>query len=451
MRQRGKKVAFVYAPAPLRNSILRKKGWGTMPPLWALYLGSYLRAALPGVSIDIIDQQILGGEGFEARLRKGRYDIACFSPIFLTYADNLRYARLLRGNGAFVVFGGNYATPMRREVLLNRGPGSADHCVDAVVQYDGERALLDLVKGAAFSGIANLVYRAPGGEVLENPVATPDASELQELDYSLVDLEEYFSRQSPYANRIVPFITQRGCLRATEAGRCVFCSIKDRGYRTIAPDLLWKRIEGLTKKYGIRGLFDSSADFLGGKEWFREFCARSVSCREKPVIKVALRLGDVTERSARALKSVNVGNAILGVESFDDGILRRLHKGCTCATNKRGITLLAKAGVVPEMYLLAGSPGESAKSLQKTFRELSRLDLPRQAWETAIIHTMNMIPGSAVWHQFVQAEKKYAGKDIFDFRALFAEWVGHSCSASFDEIQAMKTAIRNLIAVKARL
>jgi len=46
-------------------------------------------------------------------------------------------------------------------------------------------------------------------------------------------------------------------------------------------------------------------------------------------MKVALRLDDVTQQSAKALKAINVGNAILGVESFDDGVLRRLHKGCT--------------------------------------------------------------------------------------------------------------------------
>ena len=320
-----------------------------------------------------------------------------------------------------------------------------------MVQYDGERALLELVKGAAFSKINNLVYRAGSGQIVENPVATPDASELPELDYSLVDLEEYFSRQSPYAGRIIPFITQRGCMRASKAGRCVFCSIKDRGYRTISPDLLWKRIARLTKRYGIRGLYDSSADFMGGKEWFRDFCAGASACREKPVMKVALRLDDVTERSAKSLRSINVRNAILGVESFDDGILRRLHKGCTCETNKRGILTLAKAGVVPEMYLLAGAPGESVKSLKTTFRELNSLDLPAQAWETAIIHTMNMIPGSAVWHQLLGVEKKYAGDDIFDFRRMFEDWVGHFCSAGFSEIQEMKAAIRKLIAVKARI
>lgn len=448
---RVKKIAFVYAPASLKNPVLRKKGWGTMPPLWALFLGSYLREALPGVKIDIIDEQILGREGFLRRLRNARYDLACFSPIFLTYADNLGYARLLRRNGAFVVFGGHYATPMRREILLNRGPGSGDHCVDAVVQYDGERAIPELVKGTAFSKIKNLVYRAPDGAIRENPVETPEASELPEVDYSLVDLEEYFSRQSPYARRIIPFISQRGCMRASTAGRCIFCSIKDRGYRTIAPETLWSRISGLKKKYGIKGLYDSSADFMGGTEWFREFCAASTACPEKPVIKVALRLDDVTPRSAAALKAINVGNAVLGVESFDDGVLRRLRKGWTCRTAKRGIRLLAKAGIMPEMYLLAGSPGESTGSLRRSFRELNSLVLPAQAWEASIIHTLNMIPGSAVWQQLLRAEKKYAGADMFDYPRLFADWVRHFCPAGLEEIQAMKTAIRELIALKARI
>lgn len=451
MRQRIKKIAFVYSPASLKNPALTKKGWGTMPPLWALFLGSHLRRALPGVQIDIIDSQVLGGEEFRRRLEKGRYDVAGFSPIFLTYEENLEYARLLKRNGALVVFGGHYATPLRREILLNRGPGSADHCVDAVVQYDGEEAFLEIVKGTAFSRINNLVYRAAGGRIAENPVSTPEASEFPETDYSLVRLEDYFARQSPYARRIIPFISQRGCKRAATAGRCVFCSIKDRGYRTVDPGILWARIGRLVKEYGVRGLYDSSADFTGGKEWFAEFCAGSGACREKPVLKVALRLSDVTPRTAKALKAANVGHAILGVESFDDGVLRRLHKDSDCKINKRGIKLLAKAGVIPEMYLLAGSPGESAGSLRKTFRELNSLVLPPLAWEMAIIHNVNMIPGSEVWRRLLDAEKKYAGNDIFDYSALFSDWVRHFCSASREEIEAAKAAIRGLLALKARL
>lgn len=450
MAKRPKKIAFVYAPARLRNPVLQSKGWGTMPPLWALYLGACLKRELPGLSLEVLDEQLLGPGGLRRRLASARYDLACFSPIFLSYADTLPYARLAKRNGALVVYGGNFATPMYREILKLRGPGSDDHCVDAVARYDGEGALAALAAGKAFSSAPNLCYKE-GGAVKANPVSTPPAEEMPEPDYSLVDLEAYFARQSRWARRVVPFITQRGCRRAAEAGRCVFCSIKDAGYRTVDPETVWKRADRLVREHGVRGLYDCSADFLGGKDWFRELVAASRICRNKPVMKVALRLDDVTPAAAAALASVNVRNAILGVESFDDGILKALHKGRTCAENKRGIKLLARAGVIPEMYLLAGSPGESARTLRKTFRELASLELPRQAWELSVIHNVNMIPGSGTWHKLLKAEKKYAGLDMPDYAAMFNDWVRHFCAASPEEIKELKDSIRRLMELKARV
>ena len=90
-----------------------------MPPLWALALASQLRADVPSVKVDILDEQLLGRTALLKKISAGRYDLAGFSPVAYTYLDtDVRdplagsdNGRPLTNSPAHVVTGGMTWTP----------------------------------------------------------------------------------------------------------------------------------------------------------------------------------------------------------------------------------------------------------------------------------------------------------------------------------------------------
>ena len=405
---------------------------------------TYLREALPRVQVDIIDEQVLGRRRFIDALSRSGYDIAGFSPISLTYGRNLECARILKKNGAIVVMGGHYAPALSKEILANRGPGSGDYCVDAIVRYDGEHALRELAKGTPFSGINNLVYRREDGSIAENPVEMLKFSDLPPVDYTLVNLEEYFRRQPPDL-RILPFISQRGCQWAEKSGRCLFCSIPARSFTAMDPSAVGRQTSFLAEKLGVRHLFEASTDFASSAEWLSALAAGSAGLK-KLSWRIFARAESLTRANIRYLKAVNVGHVCIGTESFSDEILRRMGKGSNCRVNKTAISLLVEAGIVPRISLTLGSLGESRESLKQTFVELKKLDLTAEGWEIMLVNPLTPRPGTVAWSRLLAKERKYRGQDIFNTKELRFDWLKHFCEVDYPRLAAARNEINNLIA-----
>jgi len=439
-----KKIALIEPSISAETRILE-----VMPPLWALSLATYLREALPGTRVDIIHEAILGRTEFIKKLSAGGYDIAGFSPISKTYARTLEYARLVKSKGALVVLGGHYAPVLAGEIFVNRWPASADHCVDAIVRYDGERALFELAKGTAFSKIKNLVYWGKNGGLVENPVETPELSGLPPADYSLVDLKAYFRTQPPDSRGSVSFMSQRGCKWAEAYGRCMFCSIQYKGLRLIPPAEVVKRASFLRKQLGVRYLFESCDDFAADGEWLKELAGYS-SKTKTPVWKVYARAASLNSRTSRLLKDANVGYVSVGIESFSDRVLPFLSKGVSSKTNKDAIDLLVGAGITPRMLLILGLPGESPESLDENLAALKTLRLTAESWRNLQLTLFAVYPGTKAWARLLEKERKYRGMDILDADRLFHDWVKHFCKVDSRRIDAARKEMEIFISSKGK-
>jgi radical SAM superfamily enzyme YgiQ (UPF0313 family) len=417
-----------------------------MPPLWALALLSYLRAAMPGAKAEIIDEQLLGREAFMKKLAACRCRLAGLSPTAHTYQGALECARVLKRNGALVVLGGHYATPMAREIIKRRGPGSADHCVDAVVRFDGEKAFHALAAGRPFSSIKNLVYAGPGGAVLENEVETLDLAALPPVDYEVADLEAYFKLQRPPAHACLtlPFVAQRGCRLSQGAGRCIFCSIQTSGpCRSVPPAEAARRMAGLAAKYGVGYVYEGSDDLVADSAWFREFAAVAAGLK-MPVLQVHALPSRLNAGILKALGSINAGYLALGVESLSDIVLSRLGKGATARSNRSAIERICAAGLVPNVNLILGLPGESRRSLSETFAALRELDLPADAWRRFSCPRVALFPGTEIFRMLLKKEPKYHGLDYISADESFADWVRHFCELEAADVMAARDIFHKL-------
>ena len=93
-------------------------------------------------------------------------------------------ARRLRERGHFVVLGGTVYTKFVRE--LSQRPAFLEHFADAIVVYEGETALLELVhqvaNGRDFSKVPNLLW-LEGGRVRVGPTHLEDVAALPTPDF----------------------------------------------------------------------------------------------------------------------------------------------------------------------------------------------------------------------------------------------------------------------------
>ena len=446
-----KKIALVYPAITSADDFTTGKAFEeVLPPLWALALATYLREALPGARLEILDEQILGPALFRKKLQTSRYALAGLSPMARTYPRSLECARVLKKNGATVVFGGHYAPALFREILALRGPGSKDHCLDAIVRFDGEKAFYELARGTSFSRIKNLIYKGPGGEIVENPVEELDLAALPPVNYDLIRPEDYFRLQKPPAHsaRSLPFISQRGCRWAQGPGRCIFCSIQSHGpTRALRPEDAALRMAGLKKKYGVGCLFEGSDDFVADGAWFKEF-VRAGRSLDLPELQVFARCSILNRSNLAGLRAVNARFIKLGVESLSGRVMTALKKGVTVEMNLRAIRLALEAGLTPNINLVLGLPGETRETLSETFAAIKKLDLPVESCRWASILTLAVLPGTEVWTRLLEKEPKYRGRDLLDYDESYRDWLHHFCGVTQAEVLGAKAAMEKYFSTR---
>ncbi|MDD5146015.1 MAG: radical SAM protein [Candidatus Pacebacteria bacterium] len=456
------KIGLITSPSSLKINDFSIKGailgveknlkFSPLPRLWSLALATYLRESLPVVKVDIIDGSLIDFQDIIYRIRNEKFDIIGLSPLVINYKETLKIARFAKKCGAKIVLGGHYATALRREILQNRGPGSDDYCVDAVIQYDGEKAFYEYVAGKPSSKINNLVYRE-NNQIMENPVEILNLDELPAINYDLVNLNDYFVRQDPRFRRAITFVSQRGCLWAEKSKRCFFCSIQDKKLRLRSPEKVFREIKVLIKKYGIKTIHEVGDDFLGSKEWFGEFSDYFSGIKNKPSFKIEVRPSHIDFKTALAFKKMNIKYVTLGAESFSEQILSRFKKGLTPEINKRAVFLLAEAGLFPMPNIILGGPGENAKTLSETdlaIRTISeKISLTGGECGFSIL-IFRPDPGSLAWQEFLKKETKYKGKDSFSLIKSMKDWNRDFCKADLKKINLARNRMISFIRRKNR-
>ena len=236
--------------------------------------------------------------------------------------------------GLLVVLGGGLVTSwVKRPGWRNPFGGLVDH----LVAGPGERTLLNLL----------------GGKELPRRHITPD--------YSSLPLHDYLA-----PGFILPYSASGGCYW----NECSFCPERAEGneYRPVpvrqalddlqvltatGRPVLIHLLDNAASPALLRGLADSppGAPWYGFARFGREL--------EDPDFCGALR-----DSGCVMLK--------LGLESGDQGVLDRLHKGIDLGSASRVLQKLKRAGIAVYLYLLFGTPAESETEARRTLEFVVR-------------------------------------------------------------------------------
>lgn len=306
--------------------------------------------------------------------RRAQADLVGMSMTFQFRAQEFgQLARDLRRDGfaGHITAGGHFPTFAHDEVLR------AFPEIDTVVRHEGEEtlpALCDaLSRGpgpAPLSGVAGLVFRAPGGAIVCNP-ARPLVADLDGLPFPL-------RTGAPQLHLGVPaafLVGSRGCY-----GHCTFCCIhaylKSAGgpkYRMRSPANIAEEMAELRRGRGARMFVFHDDDFFtrdAAHDLARVTALRD-ELRARSVNDVALvvkaRPDDVDERVFAVLREIGLLRVYLGIESGSTDGLRVLGRGVDLEQNRRALAFLRSNDVYTCYNMLVFDPESTVKGLRQSF------------------------------------------------------------------------------------
>jgi len=241
--------------------------------------------------------------------------------------------------------------------------------------------------------IKGLVWRHNGEIVINSD--RPFIRSLDDLPlprHDLLPLDKYRAPlvRGPYAF----VVTSRGC-----PGGCRFC-IKHVSYgnavRFRSPENVLAEIEQLVS-LGMRNIHMYADLFTLNRDHVMGICREILSRGLKVRWTCNSRVDFVDEEMLRAMAHAGCWMISWGIESGDDGMLRRMHKGTTTDQVERALRWAKRAGIMNWGYFIIGLPGETEESIRRTIDFAKRLPL-----DLALFHIAAPHPGTPFFFEVVE-------------------------------------------------
>ena len=409
--------------APLPSDAVCCRRTKAYVPLALLCLATHIQHHSPHLNIEVIDGEITSVEDI---IQRTCASIVGISSTSFSYSSAVKIAQSIKSRNpeTKIILGGTHASQMPRKILANRS------CFDFVVEGQGELPLLSLLKGKEIRSIENCWYKnSDSGEIHHNRQIFTPINDLFFPNYNIVDLQPYFSNfslryRSKSFRKGVPIISSTGCKWRMQSGGCIFCSIPNSRVSLLTPSKFWNLVNIVYESTGADFLWDVSDTFTAFPEWISALV--ELRPHRLPVaFHVYGRPQDITPRLAESLVELGVEEILLGVESFDDHILKLINKGTTKDGILQSLDVLHKYNIKVAISLALGLPEESEASLRKTFETCLKLTDYNNILE---FHTGILIPtpGSELFTKMLKNSKleiQYGSLDILPYEKLMHDYI----------------------------
>ena len=238
--------------------------------------------------------------------------------------------------------------------------------------------------------------------------ATPTRPLMKDLD-SLSFPALHFIKDKEYHNPklkkgpYMTMVTSRNC-----PYHCIYCvpssltfarEIESKTHTGHKPPISYKSIATIEKEVGRLASMGYKAvgfmddNFIWNFERTQEICR--IMKHHDMVWGCQARVDAITEPIARILGASGCKYVDLGVESFDDRILKYIKKGICSEDIFRAISLLKKYDVPVKLNVLIGSsPLETKETVRETFRMVKQLDV-----DQVMFNIVSPFPGTEYYKE----------------------------------------------------
>ncbi|MGE5308035.1 MAG: B12-binding domain-containing radical SAM protein [Deltaproteobacteria bacterium] len=325
--------------------------------------------------------------------------VVAFSCYLWNISLILRLSAMLKQvlPGAVIVLGGPEVSPRAHEIIAQ------NPAVDIVIRGEGEFAFVEAVKaikaGKGLSGIKGLTFRM-GRKVIENPERPP----IKNLD-SIPSV--YLDGCTAVAHREACLETQRGCVFG-----CEFCYY-NKGCRTwrkfglarVRRELAFLLSQSDVTVYLMDPVFN--IDLKRAKEICRFIIERN---RHHAPFHTEIQAELVDAELASLLKKADMRYVEVGLQSVDKGVLGRARRPFDRERFVKGFNLLKDAGLVVELQLILGLPGDTLEKFKESLEFALRLDPP-----VLSVFKLQVLPGTGIRRDAARLGLKFDREPPYEF------------------------------------
>jgi len=379
------KVCFLIPPEPVADTPAERSAGCTrvvypMPNLYELTVAALVEAN--GFEVRYVD---LTATGSDLRKFVGSDD----SDVYMIWSVNLSRDADFAAREAILSL-----RPASKVIFL--GPGATFfpklYLTDPrviIVRGEPEMTVLELLRhleaGKDWSGLQGLTLLGDGGKITRNP-SRPLMTDLDALPFParhLVGKQAYHNpklKLAPYTT----MLTSRNC-----PFHCIYCVpssltfARELDYRADhgrKPPISFRSVESVAKEIdalaaeGYKAIGFVDDNFIWNEERTAGICA---ALKKHGILwGCEARVDAITEPIARMLGESGCTYVDLGVESFNDEILKFIRKGITSDQIVKAIGLLQKYNVPVKLNILIGtSPLETKETLKYTLRKAMALNV----------------------------------------------------------------------------
>jgi anaerobic magnesium-protoporphyrin IX monomethyl ester cyclase len=357
---------------PPHSSIGSRLPGEHLPPLGLLSIGGPLLDR--GHAVRLLDAEF-GPMGLEQILEEVlRYDP---SLVLLGHSGSTSaqpvISRITRGIRAAnpsirLILGGVFPTYHWREIL------DTDPQIDCIVCGEGEETVVRLVEaiesGASLESVMGIALRVDGAAR-----RTPAAPVIEDLDAHRVGWELMEGYRYTYWGEKKAVVIQfsRGCPYS-----CSYCgqSLFWRKWRHRSPQSLADEIEMLHNKLEVRVINFADENPAADREAWREFLQALIRKQMKLILVGSIRADSVV-RDADLLplyKKAGFERLLLGIENYDEAVLKRINKRASTAVDRQAIRLLRRHGILSMATYVIGFGEEHLRDFFTSLRLLLEYD-----------------------------------------------------------------------------
>lgn len=373
-----------------------------LPPLGLLSIGGPLIDA--GHTVNLLDADIgpmnLGDIISEISTSQPDVVMIGHSGSSSAHPTVLKLCDALKGvlPKLLVVYGGVYPSYHWDEILQECG------AVDIIVRGEGEQTSVMLMeaisRNASLESVRGIAYRQNG-----RVIGTPPADMIRCLDDFRVGWELIDHQTYSYwgGKRAVVVQFSRGCPHL-----CNYCG--QRGYwtqwRHRDPIKFAKELARLHRESGVELInFADELPTASRKAW-EAFLKALISENVALTLVGSTRTSDIV-RDADILhlyRKAGVIRFLLGIESYDEALLKAIRKGSNATVDMQAIKLMRQHGIVSMATYVMGFSEERDRDCWNTFKHLLHYDPDQIQLLYATPHRWTPFYGEVESRQIIQTD-----------------------------------------------
>lgn len=367
--------------------------------LGVLYLASSLRRHFSEKEIEIKVTYSLT----PSIINEFKPDIVGLSSVSQNYYVAQRYAQICKEHEIAVIIGG---------VHISTLPHTLTKEMDIGVINEGEETIVELMKvfmeekrfpKNKLKAIKGIVFYEG-----DNLIRTEPREQIKDLDTLPIPARELYYHPKR------GIFTSRGC-----PYDCTFCFSKPfwGKPRFFSAEYVIKEMIDIVKKFNVSKITIYDDLFIANIPRFKKIVQyiREAGLHKKVAFSCNVRPNLITDEIALLLKSMNVTNVFLGIESGNQRVLEYLKKqACSVEQNYNAIQILRKHNIITNGGFIIGSPDETKEEIMDTLRFIrkSKIDYFSPLMLTPL-------PGTPVWEH---AKKRGLVSDYMDWNILREEF-----------------------------